>query len=56
MAYIEFNKVVKEYKGEIWTKAIKDAYNKIKKDVIEYIAKLSSGRREGSISFESVHG
>ena len=25
-------KVVKEYKGEIWTKAIKDAYNKIKKD------------------------
>ena len=27
-------KVVKEYKGEIWTKAIKDAYNKIKKDEI----------------------
>ena len=38
-------KVVKEYKGEIWTKAIKDAYNKIKKDVIV------DGFRKGMVPF-----
>ena len=39
-------KVVKEYKGEIWTKAIKDAYNKIKKDV------TVDGFRKGMVPFE----
>ena len=38
-------KVVKEYKGEIWTKAIKDAYNKIKKDV------TVDGFRKGMVPF-----
>ena len=39
-------KVVKEYKGEIWTKAIKDAYNKIKKDV------TVDGFRKGMVPFD----
>ena len=39
-------KVVKEYKGEIWTKAIKDAYDKIKKDV------TIDGFRKGMVPYE----
>ena len=39
-------KVVKESKGEIWTKAIKDAYNKIKKDV------TVDGFRKGMVPFD----